>query len=359
MTIIIPPPRLHGQKRIDALKEFAKGIQGIQTQIGYKYSARGWCYLMEEYGITKTQFDYTEGLINDCRKLGILPVDFTAEEEARQFSGVEEPEERTPAERLVGVLNYALECGNQYTPDWWEDEEYYIQMVVEKIDMKTLFEPVCKLYHIPIATAKGWSSITMRANYARRFMDAQERGLKSVLLYAGDHDPDGLRISEFLRSNLDDVKDIVWGDGTEGYDPHDLIIDRFGLNYDFITANNLTWIDNLETSGGVIAYKTPDGKIRQGRTKNGKPHKNFNMSYVQEYLRKYGVRKCEANAISKIPKAAQELCRQAIQKYLGKNAINRFDKLRQDVLDEFARLREETGLEEAIIECKRKIGEIE
>src|SRR5262249_51491407 len=35
-----------------------------------------------------------------------------------------------------------------------------------------------------------------------------------------------------------------------GWSPDNLIIERFGLNFDFIEANNLTWIDNLETSSG-------------------------------------------------------------------------------------------------------------
>jgi hypothetical protein len=140
-------------------------------------------------------------------------------------------------------------------------------MVVEKIDLKTLFGPICDVYHIPIATSKGWSSVSQRAEYARRFKEAEDDGLKCVLLYCGDHDPDGLRISDFLRGNLEQLRYIRWGDGTDGYDPSNLIIDRFGLNYDFIEANNLTWIENLITgSGGNLADPG---------------HPNFHLPYVQ------------------------------------------------------------------------------
>src|SRR5690606_38765788 len=103
-----------------------------------------------------------------------------------------------------------------------------------KVDLVTLFSPVCKKYKIPIANSKGWSSMLQRAEYARRFQEARDKGLKCVLLYCGDHDPDGLRIGEFLRKNLQDLNDIKWEDGEIGYDAKDLIIDRFGLNYDFI-----------------------------------------------------------------------------------------------------------------------------
>ena len=75
------------------LQEFAKEIEGISELIGFKVSARGWCYQLEQNGfINKAEFDKVENLINRCRKRGILPLDFTADEEGRKFSGVEEPD---------------------------------------------------------------------------------------------------------------------------------------------------------------------------------------------------------------------------------------------------------------------------
>ena len=85
-------------------------------------------------------------------------------------------------------------------------------MVVEKVDLISLFQPVCRDYKIPIANSKGWSSMLQRAEYARRFKEARDNGLQCVLLYCGDHDPDGLRIGEFLRKNLEDLNEITWGD---------------------------------------------------------------------------------------------------------------------------------------------------
>ena len=162
-----------------------------------------------------------ENVINTCRKKGFLPIDFVAEEEGRQFSGVEQEERETPLEWLRGYVEAPLICHQWYTPDWWAGEEYYIQMLVEKIDLKTLFKPVCEKYHIPIATSKGWSSMLQRAVYAKRFAEAESKHMTCVLLYCGDHDPDGLRISDFIRSNLEDIKDVIWKDGSSGYDPEE------------------------------------------------------------------------------------------------------------------------------------------
>jgi hypothetical protein len=335
MSFSLPDKNLRGDRRREALEVFAESLREVDSQIGFKISARGWCYELEGQAVvTKGQFDLVERLINDCRKTGILPIDFTAEEEGRQFSGVEKPESESPTEYLYGYLKAVLDCGDWYVPDWWNGEECYIQMVVEKIDLKTMFEPICQEYHIPIATSKGWSSILMRGEYARRFKEAEDRGLKCVLLYCGDHDPDGLRISDFLRSNLEDVSEIVWEDGEDGYEPADLEIERFGLNYDFIRDNRLTWIEGLETGSG--------------RNLASPSHPNHRKPYVQEYLRTFGPRKCEANAILKNKEAGRKLCRDAIEKYLGPGAKDRFRKKRQEILEQMDAIRKDSGLEEAV-----------
>lgn len=316
--------------------DFANLMKQLSNKIGFKVSSRGWGYIMEQAGyITKDQFDKVANAINDCRKEGFLPVDFVAEEASRAFSGVEKPDTRSLESVLGWMLKDVLEGAKYFEPDWWDGEKYYIQMVVEKIDLVTLFSPVCKKYHIPIANAKGWSSISQRAEYARRFKEAEDMGLKCVLLYCGDHDPDGLRISETLRSNIEDVKNIYWSDGEQGYDPENLIIDRFGLNYDFIIENSFTWIDNLITSTGKdLASPT---------------HRNNKMPYVTEYLKKVGRRKCEANVIVTLPKVAKKLVTEIIEKYLGEDSLDRFDLKRREIDAKYENILDDLEIRQPIL----------
>lgn len=329
------------------LQEFADMIQEIQSRIGFKVSSRGWCYQLEtERYINKDQFDRAEKLINDCRKKGILPLDFTAEEEGRKFSGVEIPNTNTPIEEMKEWVEYLLFTDTfDYVPDWWEGEEYYIQMLVEKIDLKTLFMPVCSKYHIPIATSKGWSSMLQRGAYAKRFKQAEDDGLQPVLLYCGDHDPDGLRISDFIRSNLQDLKDVVWDDGTEGYNPHGLKIVRFGLDADFIEEHHLTWIENLITGSG--------------RDLGSPSHKNYYMPYVQDYIHRFGIKKCEANAIVPYPDLAKGLVENAIQGFLGDDATKRFNAKTQAVKDKIQKFRDESGLDDTLRTAIKMIEDTE
>lgn len=328
------------------LQEFAKQIIAISDNIGFKVSSRGWCYILEGYRmINKDEFDKVDSLINNCRRYGYLPIDFVAEESSRQFHGIEEATDVSVVTLFGRYLNGAMSADDYYTPDWWDGEEYYIQMVVEKVDLVTLFSPVCEEYHIPIANSKGWSSMLQRAEYARRFSEAVEKGLKPVLLYCGDHDPDGLRISEFIKNNLIDLKDVKWEDGTDGFDPDrdDLIIQRFGLNYDFIVRNNLTWIDNLITGSGKNLASTS--------------HKNFRMPYVQNYLKKIGERKCEANSIVTQPAEARNLVREAIESFIGTDARDRFAEKRQIVKDEFERFLDDNKVRPSIEKIMKAIRE--
>ena len=125
---------------------------------------------------------------------------------------------------------------------------------------------------------------------------------------------------------MEDVADAV------GWRPDNLIIDRFGLNHDFIEQHGLTWIENLETASGK-RLDDPD-------------HTDHHKDYVQSYLDKFGVRKVEANALVIQPGAGRELCPEAIQKYVPVDAPTEYaDKLkplRDDVEAKVRRLIRET-----------------
>lgn len=314
---------------------FATQLQSINRKIGFKVSARGWCYLLEQARmIDKNGFDKAEGLINRCRREGLLPVDFVAEEDARAFAGIEEPTDRPLKDVLRSMCMDVIRGDRYYTPDWWDGEECYVQMLVEKIDLKTLFAPVTDEYHIPIANSKGWSSILQRAEYARRFKEAENKGLRCVLLYCGDHDPDGLRISDTIRKNLEQVQHVRWSDGETGYDPADLEIVRFGLNYDFILQHGYTWIDNLITGSGKNLASSA--------------HPNHKLPYVQNYLQEVGPRKCEANAIVTTPGVARELVRRAIEDIVGDDALERFQAKTEAVKIKYAELLAASKLEKPL-----------
>ena len=313
----------------EQLEGFRQRILELRPALDFAPSSRGWCYILEEHGLTKGEFNKAQDLINDFRKSGDLPVDIASEDVARRFEDVEEVDELDPEEKAIDLIGHLRRAHLCYAPiSFWDDQEVYIQMMVEKIDLKHLFRPVTQDFHIPVANARGWSDLHSRASMMTRFARWEAEGKQCVLLYCGDHDPAGLQISDTLRSNMEDMA------GAVGWRPDDLIIDRFGLNADFIEEHGLTWIDNLETGSGA---SLDDPK-----------HRDHKKPYVQNYIHEYGVRKVEANVLVVRPDAGRELCRQAIHQYLSGDAPVDYERKlephRVEVQSEIQRLLQEKDL---------------
>jgi hypothetical protein len=145
----------------------------------------------------------------------------------------------------------------------------------------------------------------------RRFKEHEANGRQCILLLCTDHDPGGLNITDWMRENFYALANAYSdAEGPIDWKPDNLKIIRFGLNKDFIDANNLTWIDNLETSSG--------------KRLDDPEHNDHYKDYVQEYIRKFGVRKCEANALVAVPEMGRQLVRDAIMKHLPAGAHKRY-----------------------------------
>lgn len=287
---------------------FAYYLLQLKSSLDFVPGSRGWCYLLEQQNVIKKgQFKAAESLINDLRKSGGLPIDFCASDEKRKPSNLEELDEADPAACAAKWAGYAADSWTFYNPvSFWEFQDCYVEMAVEKVDLRSLFERVCADFHVPIWNAGGWSDINSRAELMGRFKEHDEAGRHCVLLYCGDFDPAGLNISNFLRANLEQLSGAVGWEPDEGR----LTIERFGLNKDFIISNRLSWIDGLETGSGK---NLADPK-----------HPDYELPYVQDYLREHGARKVEANALVVQPTAGRALAREAILKYVSREGILRY-----------------------------------
>jgi DNA-directed RNA polymerase subunit RPC12/RpoP len=296
----VPKGTLGNDEYERRLEQFATEIRAINQQQADKYSSRGWCYILEgERKIDKDEFPSCQKAINDCRKLGLLAIDFVREDqdETRHFKGIIDVS--NPHDSLLKLkadVDSQLSSLPTKITDYWKGEEYYLMMCVEKGDILNLFKPVCDEYRVPIVSSKGWAPILLRSHIANLAKKAEKQGLKPVVLLFYDHDPAGLKISDTFRKNMDDCI------GGTGYDPSSLIIERFGLNSDTIEKYGLMWIDNLRTGSGREAQ---------------------DPAYIQQF----GRRKCECNAFLKneeTRRAAREICGDTIEKYYGKGSLQRF-----------------------------------
>jgi hypothetical protein len=290
------------------LQRFASDLKEINSRLEFPVSARGWGYILENDGkITKADLDKVEDLITECRKNGMLPIHFTSDDEARAADYLEKIDYGRPADHASTIANTLLAHVELYQPvSFWDYQPAYLELVVEKIDLKYLFGPICEEYHVPLINARGWSDLNMRARMMNRFKEHEAAGRRVILLYCGDLDPKGLQMSDMIKKNL---KDLQHADGVD-WDPDGVEVDRFGLNVDFIEEHGLAWIEGLITSSGND-LADPE-------------HRHHHADFVQNYIQEFGKRKVEANALVVRPDEGRQICQEAIEKYLDLDAIDTY-----------------------------------
>jgi hypothetical protein len=186
--------------------------------------------------------------------------------------------------------------------------DWSIVVAVEKIELMELFRPICDRYHVPLFNTKGWSDINSRCELLNYFKEMAQRGKQCRLLYCGDHDPGGMSISNALTINLQQLEKAV------GFSSGFVHVERFGLNFDFIEKHGLSWIDNLDTSNS----KT--------KALDDPKHPDHMKPYVQDYLKKYGARKCEANALVVKHEAGRQLLTDVLLKYIKPEQIIEYEQ---------------------------------
>ena len=305
-----PRGRLSGcalEDYLFVLEHFCDWIKKKAASMDFKVGARGWCYILENEGvISKGEFDKAQRLITECRKDGLLPLDICIEDDDRAADFVEELDDDDTESYARGWIDAVLSAHENWKPiSFWGYQDYYIEMATEKQDLKSLFAEVCERYHVPITNFKGWADLHSRAGMAERFSDKEAEGKQCILLVCGDHDPGGLLITDMLRKNFEDLSKAT------GWTPEGLEIVRFGLNFDFIKKNKLSWIHNLETSSG---NRLDDPK-----------HPDHDKDYVQDYLQRYGARKVEGNALVTRPNEGRQLAENAVRKYIYDAGITQYE----------------------------------
>lgn len=312
------------------MRAFAVDLKAVQAGLDFHMSARGWCYHMELEGepqLPKGEFDWAQSRINEARKLGLLEPGFILEDEGHeieeQFTADESAEsfvDRKYDEYIDARQTFEDSWQDFKWVDFWKDKEYFIQLLVEKVDLKSLFRNICVQNKISMANMKGAGSIEQKGSMALKFEEMEEKGKTPVLLACGDFDPPGLEITELLRDQFRDYSVF------SGWNPENLIVERIGLNYDFIEKNGLSWIDGLMTASGKdMANPKHFCYIR-------------NMYHVREYIEKYGARKCEANSVVVVPELGRRMLIDAIARFLGEDAYEKHQEVIEERKEEIREL---------------------
>lgn len=194
-SVSLLPKRCRGRQSAAAeaqyqeqLAAFCALIQQIRSSLDFAVGSRDYCYLLEPHGLHKGEFDLAQNLINDCRKSGALPLNICAEDGSRATIGIEQLDENDILGEVENWITYLRDRAHmQYAPiSFWDGLNTYVEMAVEKLGLRNLFEAVCEEFHVPITNFKGWSDLNSRAAMMRRFAQHEAEGRRCVLLLCND-----------------------------------------------------------------------------------------------------------------------------------------------------------------------------
>lgn len=303
---LMPPATGPLHLRKEARRQMGEVIERLSEETGYKFGPRGWAYYAEGLGIiTKGEFDRFEKLLTDMRKDGELDPDVIEPDASRMATQVDDFEAAgyTPEEQAESAIDEIRErlkdwSDGFYEYGYWDNLDYYVEMIVEKKDLVQIFRSTADHYKIRITNGKGDTDIHTRLAMLRRFRQHSWAGRRCILLAVGDHDPKGLHIVEGLHRTIMsccNLKGLDWDDP-------DFEVVPIGLTEDQINELDLMKIGNLETGGG--------------RDLSDPRHPDHNKPYVQDYIDRFGVWKCEANALVGHPRKARMLLENAINQFI-------------------------------------------
>ncbi len=123
--------------------------------------------------------------------------------------------------------SFVMAVKNSYRSYRWQEQDHYVEVMVEKEALAGILEPITRQYHVSLLVNKGYASASAMHDVAMRLEVQEDEEDKSChILYLGDHDPSG----------IDMVRDIQDRLATFGRHPE---IERVALTYDQIKQYSL------------------------------------------------------------------------------------------------------------------------
>lgn len=132
-------------------------------------------------------------LVSDARLAGLIDWDMI-EDRGRETDMP--PHWRDPAQ----IIEIAA---RQFRIDKWRDQDYHIEVMVEKDALSGVLQPVCQELDISITANKGYSSSSTMYEIGQRLKHrADVMDKKITIIYLGDHDPSGIDMTRDVNERL-------------------------------------------------------------------------------------------------------------------------------------------------------------
>lgn len=176
--------------------ELANNILNDLAAQGYQISLRQLYYQLVSRGeIPNNQKEYKKlgDTLNKARLAGL--VDWSSMEDRGRYLRGTNGGYGSPAEYISGLEN-------GYFKDWWQGQDNYVEVWVEKDALVGVVERPCDRHRVRYFSCRGYSSATEQYAAGKRFARQERWGRTCHILHLGDHDPSGL---DMTRDNDEKV----------------------------------------------------------------------------------------------------------------------------------------------------------
>jgi hypothetical protein len=95
---------------------------------------------------------------------------------------------------------FLLAALRQYRSNWWRDQDYYVEVWLEKRALRRIFLPITNSYDVYLCTGGGYQSWSEIYKASERLNSNRDK--KQVLLYFGDLDPSGKDMPRDIKDRL-------------------------------------------------------------------------------------------------------------------------------------------------------------
>lgn len=162
---------------------------------GFRLSLRQLYYQMVARDlITNTVRSYKNlgSLVSDARLAGLIDWQMI---EDRGRETVTPPHWNSPGQ----IIRSAARA---FHIDKWADQDYHLEVMVEKDALSGVLGPVCTDLDIRLTANKGYGSSSLMYEIGKRLEEQDSLGKRCVILYLGDHDPSGIDMTRDVDDRL-------------------------------------------------------------------------------------------------------------------------------------------------------------
>lgn len=163
---------------------------------GYDLSLRQLYYQLVARNIvpnTEQSYKNVGKLVSDARLAGLVDWDMIRDRGRVTRSNSHWD---TPADIIrSATLGYAI--------DRWENQDNYVEVMVEKQALEGVLIPVCQELDVPFSANKGYTSSSAIREASKRYLWKSEEGKRLHVIYLGDHDPSGIDMSRDIDDRFE------------------------------------------------------------------------------------------------------------------------------------------------------------